>query len=156
MLAAVARRDRDDDSDRRRRRHGEPRGWVVAVLAMATTAVTFAPWGRSGTAVRSSYELVDVTHRAAVLPDGVAAVAPTWFLVPALCGVVLLGVAANHRVTAGAGAATLGALVGTGAVLVARSPLVAETAADVAIVLGACTTVGGLVLLATSGRRTAR
>lgn len=132
---------------------GKPLVWVVAGLAVATTAATFGGWGRSGSRMRSSYELVDVADRAGVLPDRVAALAAAWFLVPALCGIVLIAVALDRGVTVGAGATTLGALVGVGAILVLRSPLAVGAAAIGALGLGACTAASGTVLLVTGRAR---
>lgn len=125
----------------------------MAGLSVTTTAATFGGWGRSGARMRSSYELVDVAERAGVLPDGVAALAWVWFLVPALCGAVLVAVALERGMTVGAGATTLGVLVGVGATLVLRSPLAAGTAAIGALVLGACTALAGVGLLVTQGAR---
>ncbi len=112
-------------------------------------------WGRSGDRSRSSYELVDVADRAGVLPERIAGLAPVWFLVPAVCGVVVIAVAARRRALAGLATTTLGALVGTGAILVARSPLVAEPAVLAAAVLGACTVLNGVVVLGTTRKETA-
>ncbi len=101
--------------------------------------------------MRSSYELVDVAERAGVLPGDLGVLAPAWFLVPALCGLVLVALALDRRMTLGVGSTTLGVLVGTGAVLVMRSPLATAPAAIGGLLLGCCTAVGGLAVLA-SGR----
>lgn len=103
--------------------------------------------------MRSSYELIDVADRAGVLPDRIAALAAGWFLVPALCGLVLLALALDRGVTVGVGATTLGVLVGVGAILVLRSPLAVGAAAVGALVLGACTAAGGTALLVTRRAR---
>lgn len=126
---------------------------MVAGLSLATTAATFGGWARSGTRTRSSYELVDVAGRAGVLSDDVAVLATAWFLVPALCGAVLVAVALNREVTVGVAAATLGAVVGVGVTLVLRSPLAIGAAAIGALVLGICTTMGGVALLVTRGAK---
>lgn len=128
---------------------------LPAGLVLATTATTFLAWGRSGERSRNSYELVDVADRAGVLPGSLAGLAPLWFLLPAACGLVVVAVAARRHALAGAVATTLGALVGTGAILVARSPLVAEPAVVVAGVLGACTVLSGVAVLGAARKETA-
>ena len=128
---------------------------LAAALALATTASTFLHWGRSGERSRTSYELVDVADRAGVLPEDLAAVAPLWFLVPAACGVAILAIAARRRALAGVVTTTLGALVGTGAILVNRSPLVTAPAVLAAAILGGCTVLSGFVVLGTARKETA-
>lgn len=127
----------------------------AGVLAVATTATTFLGWGRSGERSRSSYALVDVAERAGVLPDRWAWSAVLLYLAPAVCGVVLVALAGARASIAGVAATTLGALVGTAAFLVIRSPLVAEPGAWAAVVLGAGTTLGGVAVLVTARKETA-
>jgi hypothetical protein len=136
-----------------RRRDGA--ALAAGVLAVATTATTFLAWGRSGTRRRSSYGLVDIADRAGVLPDSWGWAASLLCLVPAACGVVLVALAAARASIAGPAATTLGALVGTAAVLVIRSPLVAEPAVWAAAVLGAGTTLSGVAVLVTARKETA-
>lgn len=122
---------------------------------MLATASTFLGWGRSGQRTRSSYELVDIADRAGVLPDTLAGIAPIWFLVPALCGLLVLAAAGRCHRLAGGVATTLGVLVGTGAVLVERSPLVAVPAARAALVLAVCTALSGVAVLSTARKEMA-
>ena len=122
----------------------------MAAFALIATATTFLPWGRSGSRSRSSYDIVDVAGRADVLPTSMASLAPAWFLIPVLCGLVLLAVAARRVRLAAAGAATLGALVTAGGVLVARSPLVTEPGAIIGSVAGGSTVLAGAVVLITT------
>jgi len=120
---------------------------AVTACGLAAAASTALDWGRSGQRWRSSYELVDVTGQAGVLPDGLAGAARSWFLVPALAGALLVAAALRRHGLAGGAATTLGALVGTGSILVGRSPLLLGPAATAALVLGAATTLGGVVVL---------
>lgn len=129
-------------------------GVATGALAVAATVTTFLGWGRSGERSRSGYELVDAAARAGVLPDGWAWSASVLYLVPAACGLLLVALAARRAPVAGVVATTIGALVGTAAVLVIRSPLVAEPAAWAALVLGAGTTLGGVAVLATGRKET--
>lgn len=117
---------------------------MLGVLAAATTALD---WGRSGQRWRTSYELADVAGRAGVLPEDLAGLAPVWQLVPALTGAVVVAAALRRPRLTGALAATLGALVGTGSVLVERSPLVTATAVTAALVLGVATILSGAAAL---------
>lgn len=128
---------------------------TAAGCGLLATAATFLGWGRSGRRTRSSYELVDVADRAGVVPDALAGIAPIWYLVPALCGLLVLAAALRRHRVAGAAATTLGALVGTGAVLVERSPLVAAPAARVAVVLAVCTVLSGAAVLVTARKELA-
>ena len=128
---------------------------AAGVLAVATTATTFLDWGRSGQRSRSSYQLVDVADRAGVLPDGWATAANLLYLAPAACGLVLLGLAARRHALAGVATTTLGALVGTAAILVARSPLVAEPAARAAVLLGVGSVLSGFAVFVTARKETA-
>jgi hypothetical protein len=128
---------------------------VAAGSGLLATAITFLGWGRSGRRTRTSYELVDIADRAGVLPDTLAGIAPIWYLVPALCGLLVLAAAVRRHRIAGAAATTLGALVGTGAVLVERSPLVAAPAARAALVLAVCTVLSGAAVLGTARKEMA-
>ena len=130
-------------------------GWAAGALAVASTATTFLGWGRSGERTRTSYELVDAAGRAGVLDPDLAWVAPTWFLLPAMCGLVLLALATHRRAIAGGATTTLGALVGIGAILVDRSPLVAGPAVWVAVALGGVTALSGVAVLVTARKETA-
>lgn len=129
---------------------------AAGLLATATTAITFFDWGRSGQRTRTSYELIDVVDRAGVLEGAAARVAPLWFLAPAVCGLALVALATRRHLIAGLAATTLGALVGTGAILVDRSPLVAEPAVGVAVVVGGATVLSGVAVLVTARKETAR
>lgn len=127
----------------------------AGLLALATTATTSLDWGRSGERSRTSYELVEVVDRAGVLDGAAARWAPLWFLVPTICGIALVALATRRHVVAGLVTATLGALVGTGAILVDRSPLVAEPAVWVAVALGGATVLSGAAVLVTARKETA-
>lgn len=122
---------------------------IATALGLAAAGLTFLPWARSGQRWRSSYEVVDVAARAGVLPDGLAGAAPVWYLVPALTGALLLAAALRRPLAAGALATTLGALVGTGSVLVHRSPLDAAAVVTAALALGAGTALCGAAVLGT-------
>lgn len=134
---------------------GRPRhagAGAVAVAAGSTIATisTFGPWATSGARARSSYGLVDVAERAGVVPAWVAPYTWTWFLVPVLCGAVLVAVALRRVRLAAIAAATLGTLVTTGGVLVARSPLVIEPAAIIGAATGGVTVVTGVAVHVTA------
>ena len=128
---------------------------LCGALALAATATTFAPWGRSGRRVRNSYRLVDVVERAGVLPHDVAGWSVVWFFVPALCGVALVAFALHRDAVAYAATASLGALVAVGGALVARSPLVLESGAALGTLTGICAMLAGTAALVTTiSRRT--
>lgn len=127
---------------------------VTALLAVATTASTLLGWARSGQRSRSGYEVVDVADRAGVLPDAWAWSAQLLFLAPAVCGLVLVAAALRRPALAGGAGTTIGVLVGTAALLVIRSPLVAQPAAWAAVVLGAGTTLSSVAVLVTARKET--
>lgn len=134
-----------------RRAHGV--AVASAALAVTTTVATFAPWASSGSKVRNSYAIVGIVDRAGVLSSSAAGLSGLWYFVPALCGVVLIAMAAG-RVAIGAGAATtLGGIVAVGGLLVARSPLVLEPGATIAALAGVFTMVAGAVSLGIQTRR---
>lgn len=126
---------------------------ALVPVTLATTAVTFGPYARSGTRARTSYELVDVVSRADLVPPPFDRVAPIWFLVPVLCGVVLVAFSVRWHRLAGACAITLGALVVASGVLVQRSVLVLEPAGIAAIPLGVLTAIGGAAVMAADRRK---
>ncbi|HEX4902582.1 MAG TPA: hypothetical protein VFV42_07215 [Acidimicrobiales bacterium] len=128
---------------------------VAALLGVVAAAATALPFGRSGQRWRSSYELVDVADAAGVLPAGIAGIAAAWYLVPALAGAVVVAAALRRPSAAGGLATTLGALVGTGSILVGRSPLTTGPAVAAALVLGAGTTLSGAIALAAARKETA-
>jgi hypothetical protein len=136
-----------------RRRASGPLALTVGGLTLLSGAATFAPWGASGERSRNSYEIVDIAERADVIPGSLAGVAQLWFLVPALCGVVLVAISLRLVRLAGVGAATLGGLVGAASVLVARSPLVLEPGAIIGAVAGGCTVIAGGAVLVTASRQ---
>lgn len=125
---------------------------AAGALAVITALTTIPGWASSGQRTRTSYELVDAVERAGVLDGAAARAAPLWFLVPALCGIALVALAARRHTVGGLATTTLGALVGTGAILVGRSPLVAGSAVAVAAVTGAATVLCGVAVLVT-GRK---
>jgi hypothetical protein len=127
---------------------------VTGLLGVATTVTTVFGWGRSGQRTRNSYAVVDAVEQAGVLEGSAARAAPLWFLVPALCGLALLALATRRHTIAGLATTTLGALVGTGAILVGRSPLVAQPAVGVAVVVGAATVLSGVAVLVTARKET--
>jgi hypothetical protein len=144
-LASQPHRQRDDH----RAALSDRAPALLGGLAVLTTASTFAPWGTSGTRSRNSYAIVDIADRAGVVPSSMAAVAVAWFLIPALCGLVLVALA-SRRVRLGAVlATTLGALVAVGGVLVARSPLAVEPGATLATAAGACTVLASVAVWVT-------
>lgn len=122
---------------------------VALALAGATaaTAATFAPWGRSGEASRSSYQLVEIAGRAGVVPDWASAFTPLWYVVPILCGLAFIAAAAGRPRSVGTVCSILGALVVLAAVLVSSSPLVTESGAVAGGLAGAVTIVIGAAIV---------
>lgn len=125
---------------------------ALVPVTLAATAVTFGPYARSGTRVRSSYELVDVAAQADLVPAPLDRFAVLWFLVPALCGVVLITFSTQRHRVAGSAAITLGALVAASGALVQRSALVLEPAGMAAVPLGVLTVIAGATVVVLDSR----
>jgi len=94
---------------------------TVSVLIVLIGAAL--PWGRSGTADRSSFELVRLARRLDVLDGGAATAAKLWLAMPLVVAAVAVAGAAGHRRLAlTLGTATAAAGVGLAAATY-RSPL---------------------------------
>lgn len=126
------------------RRHSRPIG--VAVGSVAVVAGSALPWGRSGRADRSGFELVRLARRLDVLDGAVAGVARLWLLAPLVLAVVLAATVLAPTRRRAVGAIALGTvLAGAGLLLVVvvhRSPLVPRFGLHV-------TTAGAVTVLAT-------
>ena len=122
---------------------GRPFRAISAVAGtLGVLGASFLPWARSGSASRTSYEVVEAARRLELV-DGVwASLALSWFFVP------LLVVCAGLSATLGrpVATATLSAVVGSTAVglaaAVEASPLDAEVGTSVALAAGAMALVG--------------
>ncbi len=124
-----------------------------AVGAVATTVATFFPWASSGARTRSSYAVIDVAGRAGVLSDSTEGLSGLWYVIPLLCGMVLVGVALRSVFLVSLTAGTIGALVVVGGLLVARSPLGAEPGLYLAVGFGTITAGSGIGTLIMDKRR---
>lgn len=121
--------------------------FLPPALAVVTLCTTFLPWGRSGERARNSYEIIDVVGDAGVLPDHLAGPARAWLLLPIVTGVALLLAAVGLRRWAATVAGIVGATAAVGAVVVQRSPLVAEPGTYGAIASGVVTLSISVVVL---------
>jgi hypothetical protein len=118
-------------------------GTVLGALLVLTLAATFAPWHRSGTTSRSSYEVVRSAERLGVLDRGLApTVATAWAFVPAIGTVGLLALALGRWRWALGAAAAAGAMVAWFALVLQQAPgaawgsvaaLVASTALSIVV-----------------------
>jgi hypothetical protein len=91
----------------------------VLVLGVAAVAGTlFLPWIRSGEVERNSFAAVRSAQRLEVGAPWTGWVAPMWFVLPALAGLVLLAVALGHDRLAAAVAVVVGATAAALAIVV--------------------------------------
>ncbi|MEJ7846052.1 MAG: hypothetical protein WKF93_10435 [Acidimicrobiales bacterium] len=111
---------------------------LVAGVAVAVVG-TFLPWGASGRAERSSYELVAVLSRLEVVDGWRADLATAWYFLPLLAAAALVAVLAGRRPLARILGTAMGVAVVGMAVAVTRSPLSPRP--------GMCVTIIGTVLL---------
>lgn len=122
--------------------------------ALATLGATFLPWASSGARSRSSYAIIDVVERAGVLSQPWAGLSTGWFLLPVLVGAALLAVSVGSARLVALTTGTIAALVITGGLLVARSPLVVEPGLVLAVGAGACTGCMGIGIMISTRRHT--
>jgi hypothetical protein len=123
-------------------------GTVVAVAGTVLIAATaFLPWGRSGQALRNSFELVAVAGRLELLDGAAAGGARVWFLVPVLAGLVWLAAAVGRPLLTAALSATAGSMCLAGVLLLERSPLGREPGAALAAAAAVLALCGSVLLL---------
>jgi hypothetical protein len=127
---------------------------ALALLLVAAVAVTFTPWLRTGSARRSSYEVVRAAERLEVLDPTAARVGRVvWATLPlaAASGVLLLVV--ERRRAASIAGLWVAAVVGSLSFALTRAPEVADDGVVVAAMVA-----GGLAVVAFAslldGRRT--
>ncbi len=126
---------------------------VVGAALVGVIAVTFAPWLRSGEALRDSHELVRTAERLGVF-DGAAATAVrvSWALLPLVAAIGVLALVRGWRRTGFAAGLAVGAVVlVVGFGLQAAGDL-ADWGTTAAIAIGGVSAVAGATGLI-SGRR---
>lgn len=102
---------------------GVRRTWAFGATVVLVAASTFAPWLRSGAAVRDSYAVVRAADRLGVV-DGWARTVLVWSwpFVPFAAALALLALVGRRDRPAAALAAVVGIAVGVAALQVVRSP----------------------------------
>jgi hypothetical protein len=97
---------------------------VLSGLALLCVAATFAPWVESGSATRSSYEVVRAAQDLGVLQGWVQpAAAATWYFVPLVGALSMLALALDRPVAAASLLAVTGAAVALLSVKLMFGPL---------------------------------
>jgi hypothetical protein len=124
-------------------------GAVAGSIVVAVASVL--PWARSGRAERSSYALVGAAERLGVLSGWERALAPLWYLVPALVAATWLAAVLGRRRLLAALSGAVGLLATSAAVATSRSPLEVLAPARVAGVAGGIALVGAIVVLTARG-----
>jgi hypothetical protein len=133
-------------------------GALGLTLAGACTLLVgaFLGWVRSGARVRSSFATLRSARTLGVLHGAVARLAPLWFLLPVVVGLVFLAVGLRRWRLAGA----LSLVAGSGALLavaaVQRSPLPIRPGVWVTAVGGVLALLGGAGLVVLFGGRPRR
>lgn len=121
--------------------------WLLAGVVAAIVAVSFLPWGLSGSVGRSSYELVDSSRSLGLLDEGTARIAPAWFGLPFVAAATVGALATGRRRLAGVLGIAIGLAVLGAALIVKSSPVGVDTGAIAGALLGPTTVVVGAVLL---------
>ena len=121
---------------------------------MACAGASFLPWARSGARLRNSHQLVAVAGRLDLIPHAWRAPSRAWSLVP-LCAVLTCVAMAFHRTwLVGTISLAVGIASITLAAVVFASPLGTELGAQVAVLTGALSIIGALIVIAGQRRQT--
>lgn len=127
------------------------RGTVGVVLAVGgavgVVVGSFLPYARSGSATRTSYEVVGVAERLDVVTGPAATLARGWYLVPLLAAGAWLAAALGNRALLVASCAILSTAALALGVLLNRSPLRADVGLYLASLAGALSLLGAACLL---------
>ncbi|CAN5743463.1 hypothetical protein BH10ACT1_BH10ACT1_20750 [soil metagenome] len=127
---------------------------LVAALVIAVGA-TFAPWLRTGSATRTSYEVVQAAVRLEVLSDGPQAlVSVMWAFVPLVGALGLLATVLGRTQLAVAAALVVGVAVTAFAGLVKSAPRSADWGATAGLASGPTLVVAALATSWITRRRT--
>ena len=121
-------------------------------MALSGASVTLVGaclvWVRSGRAERSSFATLRAARTLGVLHGTVSRLAPLWYLLPVVVGLVWLAAGLRRWRVAGGLAVLVGAGALAAAFAVVRSPLAAQVGVPVAAAGGALSVAGGLLLAA--------
>lgn len=110
---------------------------LTLAASVATLACAFLPWGISGEARRSSFQLLGVAQRLGIFDGPVrSAVAVGWYLVPLLVALMWVGVVTGYRWPVTGLAVVVGALGVVLAIAVWRSPVQAGIGANATMLTG--------------------
>lgn len=110
---------------------------TLAVVAAGAVAVTFAPWLRTGTATRTSHEVVRAADRLAVLSSGSqAVVSVAWSFLPLVAALAVLALVLDRSLLAACLAATVGLVEVLLALAINDAPRSAEWGTPAGLALG--------------------
>lgn len=110
---------------------------MLTVATALAVAVTFAPWLRTGSARRTSYEVALAADRLQVLAPGPqAAVSVAWAFLPLVAALASLAVMLDRRRLAAGLAAVVGLLEVALAALINNAPRSADWGAQAGLATG--------------------
>jgi len=142
-----------DERSAHRRIPRSPGTLVTVAGAVAVAVAAFLPWGGSGEATRTSFELVQVAERLDLLQGRNRQVAAAlWYLLPLVVALVWLAATFDRSVVVAVLGVVVGALAISGAAVVVSSPLKTQPGVPIAVLAGG-TAVGGAALIALERRR---
>jgi len=119
--------------------------WTLVAVAAGAVAVTFAPWLRTGTATRTSYEVVRAADRLGVLsPGSQAVVSVAWSFLPLVAALAVLALVCDRVRLAAGLAATVGLVEVFLASAINNAPRSADWGAPAGLVLGSALVVVAL------------
>jgi hypothetical protein len=126
---------------------------VTVAAALVVVMAAFLPWGRSGEADRSSFELVQAADRLGVLTGRTRHLAVAWYLLPALVALLWIAATLRRPVAVAALGLAAGGLAVAGAAVVLASPLKIGPGVPIAGAAGVAAVAGALLHAADRERR---
>lgn len=121
--------------------------WALTASTVVAVAVTFAPWLRTGSATRTSYEVVRSAERLEVMaarPQLVVSV--VWAFLPMVSALSILASTLDRRYLAAGSAAVVGLAVAVLAAVVARAPRSADWGTQAGLASGSALVVVALAI----------
>lgn len=115
---------------------------VAVVGVIGVLGASFLPWARSGSATRTSYELVAAARRLEVVSGVGATLARGWYLLPLVVACTWLAATLRRPLVAAVSSAVVGTATLALVAAVKASPLPADTGTTLSLIAGIVALVG--------------
>lgn len=121
--------------------------WALTATTVVAVAATFGPWLRTGSATRTSYEVVRAGERLEVMTAGPqSVVSAIWAFLPMVAALSILASTLHRRYLAAGSAAVVGLAVAALAAVVTRAPRSADWGAQAGLASGSALVVVALAV----------